>query len=938
MSNPEEASSERPTFLGERLTALTPDHILDSAREIEKRRSDAEDEALIAHHRLRIEGLTTTPYMHQAGLIARDRGVLAFNRLERAFVPAPKAWVHPRFGPDYYAVRTRGDVVQANALWPFTQDCPMADYQVTLPPKWWSHGLIHAMVGFGWWPDLTEWDITHMARLSEVLAAVHYYWLAELGRIGDDTQRIDLRDIREGPEANAYLEMEIEARDAETRLERLRGSKARTIAEHGLAILAFETTAYQFGMTHGIMLEPEGQGLDFGEACEYARVHYRRLHSPAFSRWVEHCLRPDIDYATNHAAFDVRCGDVLHALFQPCEVRKDVRSERAQRVLMDLGQRVCHLAALQDRPADGLEPQLVAIADALRSLRPDEGAPSADPDSAVSEVLARLARDIPQPSGEGALGPRELLALGYAPTSDPALEPAIAKAARAEAVVRRAWGVQPALGAVIEGLVPVSLGVVDRPRTHRFTGELREAAEPVAQSDTIEPLDEALLGWFELASFNWGPNDGQENQKHRWRYRLAWTALPDDADLTALVAMPNPYLNHLPMTVSVRWFAALLKRPRGTIDTLGVRPLTAVEYCLVGPGRYGPVVAPITPEISDLLSRLRTPIRVDKLIEGGVPRERVADAVARELMLVFHKEEHPPPPIRPVQMGLDLRPDAGDSKETIEDWNDAAQVEAYESFTVKSRFYEETSRELVERAGVEGAQRVADLGSGTGITTRAALARLGPEGRVVGFDPARRMVERARELVQDPRASFQVGEAGDILVDAYQAERYDRVLCNSALWLAADIKRELGRIRGGLADGGIFGFSIPAAFLGHAEHLETPAVEQLTRAINEVRQALDFDFSTVEPKPIEPALGSVENMYYALEVSAFKDMDFELWDYRWPASEYLDWMAMPVTRNGMVPPDRKADSERMIEMLRERLDPDLEFVNTMYFIIARVAS
>jgi SAM-dependent methyltransferase len=233
---------------------------------------------------------------------------------------------------------------------------------------------------------------------------------------------------------------------------------------------------------------------------------------------------------------------------------------------------------------------------------------------------------------------------------------------------------------------------------------------------------------------------------------------------------------------------------------------------------------------------------------------------------------------------------------------------------------------------------VGDLASGTGITTRAILARLGPEGRVIGIDPSQRIVERARALVSDPRALFRVATAEALIYESMENGPLARVVCNSGIWLAADIKREIGRVRGSLADDGVFAFSMPAAFLGHAEHLTTPEVTELSRVVDEVRRELAFDFGGVQSTPVDLSLGSVDNMRESLENAAYSDVDFQLWDFRWPASEYLDWMEMPVIRNGMVPADRKADSQRMIELLRERLDPDLEFRNPYYMIVARAFS
>jgi ubiquinone/menaquinone biosynthesis C-methylase UbiE len=349
------------------------------------------------------------------------------------------------------------------------------------------------------------------------------------------------------------------------------------------------------------------------------------------------------------------------------------------------------------------------------------------------------------------------------------------------------------------------------------------------------------------------------------------------------------------------------------------------------------VLVPLTPERSDLLAKLREPRRLDHLVASGVSLELVRRAVVEELVLVFHKPEHPAPRITTFMEAAHERlPEipASLTVDAVGEWNDRAQVDAYEAFSARSRLYQDTSRELVERAGVGGAQRVADLASGTGNTTRAVLSRLAAQGRVIGVDPAERMVTRARAQVTDPRATFLQGTAETLVREALADGPFARVVCNSALWLAPDIKQELGRIRGAMEPGSVFAFSIPAPLLGRGEHLSKSATEQFVRALEEARALLAHELKP-RAAALDPAIGTVEGMREALERSAFADVEFQLWNRPWPASEYLDWLDLPVIRNDMVPPDRRSESARLIELIRERLDPDLELNNPFYFVIAR---
>jgi ubiquinone/menaquinone biosynthesis C-methylase UbiE len=73
------------------------------------------------------------------------------------------------------------------------------------------------------------------------------------------------------------------------------------------------------------------------------------------------------------------------------------------------------------------------------------------------------------------------------------------------------------------------------------------------------------------------------------------------------------------------------------------------------------------------------------------------------------------------------------------------------------RLLEEYTREL---DGLEDAD-VLEVGCGTGPVSRY-LATLPGVDRVVGVDPSPHFVERARELADDPRVSFAVGDGRDL--------------------------------------------------------------------------------------------------------------------------------------------------------------------------------
>ena len=69
----------------------------------------------------------------------------------------------------------------------------------------------------------------------------------------------------------------------------------------------------------------------------------------------------------------------------------------------------------------------------------------------------------------------------------------------------------------------------------------------------------------------------------------------------------------------------------------------------------------------------------------------------------------------------------------------------YESLFVPALF-EQWTRHLIDGAGVREGSHVLDVACGTGVLARAALNRTGPDGRVVGVDPAPGMLVAANEI------------------------------------------------------------------------------------------------------------------------------------------------------------------------------------------------
>ncbi len=126
-------------------------------------------------------------------------------------------------------------------------------------------------------------------------------------------------------------------------------------------------------------------------------------------------------------------------------------------------------------------------------------------------------------------------------------------------------------------------------------------------------------------------------------------------------------------------------------------------------------------------------------------------------------------------------------------------ADTYERAIVPAIF-DRYARDLVQRARPIGAaDRILDLGCGTGIVARVLRERLGGAAKIVGLDVSPIMIEKARALT--PELEFQQGNA---MVLPFVDASFDLVLCQEMLQFVPDRLAALREVRRVLAPGGRF--------------------------------------------------------------------------------------------------------------------------------------
>jgi SAM-dependent methyltransferase len=110
---------------------------------------------------------------------------------------------------------------------------------------------------------------------------------------------------------------------------------------------------------------------------------------------------------------------------------------------------------------------------------------------------------------------------------------------------------------------------------------------------------------------------------------------------------------------------------------------------------------------------------------------------------------------------------------------------------------------LLAAADVRGADRVLDVGCGTGATTRAC-ARRATDGHVMGVDLSGAMLQRARERAASERVRNVAFEQGDAQVHRFPPERFDLVLSRFGVMFFDDPVAAFANLRRATVAGGRF--------------------------------------------------------------------------------------------------------------------------------------
>ncbi len=115
--------------------------------------------------------------------------------------------------------------------------------------------------------------------------------------------------------------------------------------------------------------------------------------------------------------------------------------------------------------------------------------------------------------------------------------------------------------------------------------------------------------------------------------------------------------------------------------------------------------------------------------------------------------------------------------------------------------------QLVELAQLKNGQSVLDLATGTGIGAISAARAVEANGKVIGVDISRGMLDQARKKIRAQGLQQVELIEADVEKLNFEPERFDAILCSSALMWLTDIPATLRNCWTWLKTGGLLAFS-----------------------------------------------------------------------------------------------------------------------------------
>ena len=238
---------------------------------------------------------------------------------------------------------------------------------------------------------------------------------------------------------------------------------------------------------------------------------------------------------------------------------------------------------------------------------------------------------------------------------------------------------------------------------------------------------------------------------------------------------------------------------------------------------------------------------------------------------------------------------------TPDPWLEPATARAYVQFCDRFHRYSDSSQWLVEAALSVEARGVLDWGAGTGVTTKALLARAHPEAMIWTLEPSEAMAQAPEEAPAMKRVTA---------IEQLPAQSLDVVVGNSMWWLLPNPVGSLRELTTHLKPGAVVAWSTPALYLG-----EPPSAPEL-RLHSHLCEVL----ARFEVSPVTGPADALLDPEAALSSAGFEVQAHLRRERQCTAEEWLAHMSLPPLwpewMRRMEPERRRALTEALQEALR----------------------
>lgn len=269
--------------------------------------------------------------------------------------------------------------------------------------------------------------------------------------------------------------------------------------------------------------------------------------------------------------------------------------------------------------------------------------------------------------------------------------------------------------------------------------------------------------------------------------------------------------------------------------------------------------------------------------------------------------------------------------EVVSHWDRDENAAAYQRFCEDFAYYPSGSAALVRAAAIATGEKVADLGCGTGVTTRALVSRLGDSGALWAVDPAAAMLRVAQAAKWPQQVRFVLGDIAT-LVAQVPPESLDVIVCASAVWLPPNRHALLRKVAQALRAGGRFALSIPSEFIGESTHLLDESATRFLTTLVQVRQELALAPPLPPQLPIEPpSLGAWRE---SLSSVGFARIEVGVHPYVMTHAEWAAHLCLPVVLDGLLPLARESQRQQFAQQLLARLDPIAPAARPWHILVA----